>query len=172
MRVMERLLVVESPDVYRSGKMQAYITQQASRPCKQWIHEVLSAKLEAERVKLRTDSFVLLPDVDAVNKRVYGRVEHQFARNDLPFSSHAINSNQNNPNQNNPNQNNPNPNNPNPNNPNQNNPNLKPKQPKQPKQPQRALLPQQFRAALAGQARPRAPALAGGAERARAEDGA
>ena len=104
MRVMERLLVVESPDVYRSGKMQAYITQQASRPCKQWIHEVLSAKLEAERVKLRTDSFVLLPDVDAVNKRVYGRVEHQFARNDLPFSSHAINSNQNNPNQSKPKQ--------------------------------------------------------------------
>ena len=69
-------------------------------------------------------------------------------------------------------QTNPNQNNPNPNNPNQNNPNLKPKQPKQPKQPQRALLPQQFRAALAGQARPRAPALAGGAERARAEDGA
>ena len=76
MRTMtgERRLVIESPETYLSSKMQAYITQEATRPCKQWIHEVLSAKREADRVKLRTDAFVLLPDVDALQKRACTRL--------------------------------------------------------------------------------------------------
>jgi hypothetical protein len=70
----ERRLVIESPETYSSTKMQAYISQEATRPCKQWIHEVLSAKREADRVKLRTDAFVLLPDVDAIQKRACARL--------------------------------------------------------------------------------------------------
>ena len=93
MRVMpgERRLVIESPEVYKSGRMQAYIAQEATRPCKQWVHEVLSSKREVERVKLRTDNFVLLPDVDTINKRPCSRLvpyltEPQPLANDSIFS--------------------------------------------------------------------------------------
>jgi hypothetical protein len=65
----ERRLITESPGMHNSPKMQAFIAKEASRPCKQWIHEVLSAKREVDRVKLRTSTFVLLPDVDCTQKR-------------------------------------------------------------------------------------------------------
>jgi len=64
-----RRLVVESPDIYDSESMQSYIEQEISRPCKRWIHEVISSRRETERVRLRTNDFVLLPDVDCMNKR-------------------------------------------------------------------------------------------------------
>lgn len=70
----DRRLIVESPEIYESSKMQSYIAQEIARPCKQWIHDVLSSKREVERVKLRTDHFVLLPDVDSINKRVCSRL--------------------------------------------------------------------------------------------------
>ena len=54
--------------------VQAYIAQEVVRPCKQWIHEVLCAKREADRVRLRTETFVLLPNVDTVNKRACMRL--------------------------------------------------------------------------------------------------
>ena len=66
----ERRLITESPITHNNPRMQAYIAKEAARPCKQWIHEVLSAKREADRVRLRTSTFVLLPDVDCINKRV------------------------------------------------------------------------------------------------------
>ena len=69
MRSGERRLVTESPEMHRSAPMQAYIYKEVNRPCKQWIHEVLLSKRETERVKLRTQDFVLLPDVDSVGKR-------------------------------------------------------------------------------------------------------
>jgi hypothetical protein len=65
----ERRLLTETPDTHLGQRMQAYIAKEAARPCKQWIHEVLSSKREADRVKLRTDTFVLLPDVDCISKR-------------------------------------------------------------------------------------------------------
>lgn len=49
--------------------MQSYISREISRPCKQWIHEVLCSRREADRVKLRTPSFVLLPDVNTIQRR-------------------------------------------------------------------------------------------------------
>jgi hypothetical protein len=64
-----RRLVVESPEIYDSKSMRSYIEQEIARPCKQWIHDVISSKREAERVRLRTDDFVLLPDVDCMNRR-------------------------------------------------------------------------------------------------------
>ena len=66
----ERRLMTETPNTHAGPRMQAYIAREATRPCKQWIHEVLSAKREADRVKLRTSTFVLLPDVDCINKRM------------------------------------------------------------------------------------------------------
>ena len=70
----DRRLIIESPAIYESSKMQSYIAQEIARPCKQWIHDVLCSKREVDRVKLRTDQFVLLPDVDSINKRVCSRL--------------------------------------------------------------------------------------------------
>ena len=69
MRSGERRLVTETPEMHTSQAVQTYISKEVSRPCKQWIHDVLSCKREAERVKLRTPDFVLLPDVECISKR-------------------------------------------------------------------------------------------------------
>lgn len=61
--------MVEGPDNYKSQSMREYIEQEVSRPCKQWIHEVISSKREVERVKLKTKDFILLPDVDCISKK-------------------------------------------------------------------------------------------------------
>jgi hypothetical protein len=65
----QRRLVVEGPENYRSDSMREYIEQEIARPCKQWIHDVISSKREVERVKLKTTEFILLPDVDCMNKK-------------------------------------------------------------------------------------------------------
>ena len=70
----ERHLIIESPDMHFSREMQTYIAQEVARPCKQWIHEVLCAQRETERVKLRTEHFVLLPDVDTIPHQVFSRL--------------------------------------------------------------------------------------------------
>ena len=54
--------------------MQSYIAQEVARPSKQWIHEVLCAEREVERVKLRTTNFVLLPDVDTTPNQMFSRL--------------------------------------------------------------------------------------------------
>lgn len=69
MRMGERRLVLETPEMHASDPMQAFISREVSRPCKQWIHEVLSSRREAERVILRTPDFVLLPDVETPPRR-------------------------------------------------------------------------------------------------------
>lgn len=70
----ERHLIIESPAMHFSQDMQTYIAQEVARPCKQWIHEVLGAQRETERVKLRTEQFVLLPDVDTIPHQVFSRL--------------------------------------------------------------------------------------------------
>ena len=70
----ERHLIIESPEMHFSADMQTYIEQEVSRPCKQWIHEVLGAQRETERVKLRTNHFVLLPDVDTFPNQMFSRL--------------------------------------------------------------------------------------------------
>ena len=67
----EKQLVIETPEMHGSQRMQSFISQEISRPCKQWIHQVISAKRETERIKLRTEEFVLLPDVECINKGQY-----------------------------------------------------------------------------------------------------
>jgi len=69
MRTSERRLILETPSMHGSGPMQAYISREVAKPCKQWVHEVLGSKRETDRIKLRTPDFVLLPDVDAFYKR-------------------------------------------------------------------------------------------------------
>jgi hypothetical protein len=69
MRMGELRLVLETPEMHASGPMQTYISREVARPCKQWIYEVLCSRREADRVKLRTPSFVLLPDVNCFQKR-------------------------------------------------------------------------------------------------------
>lgn len=69
MRSGERRLINESPEMHLSAPMQAYITREVNRPCKQWIHEVLMCRRETDRVKLRTPDFVLLPDIYCAIKR-------------------------------------------------------------------------------------------------------
>jgi len=78
MRTSERRLVTESAETHYAHTMQAYIDREAARPCKQWIHEVLAGNREADRVKLRTPAFVLLPDVDSINKRPRRHEEDAF----------------------------------------------------------------------------------------------
>ncbi len=70
----ERHLILESPEMHFSPNMQTYIAQEIARPCKQWIHEVLVSQREAERVKLRTKHFVLLPGVDTIPNQVFSRL--------------------------------------------------------------------------------------------------
>ena len=74
MRAGERRLILETPDMHSRPKMQGFIQREVDKPCKQWIHEVLWNKREAERVKLRTPDFVLLPDVECTQKRVCRRL--------------------------------------------------------------------------------------------------
>jgi len=70
-RLTGQKLLVESPAIYASPDMQAYITQELNRPCKRWVVDVLSGTREAAEVRLRTADFVLLPDTERVNR--YGR---------------------------------------------------------------------------------------------------
>lgn len=69
MRYGERRLITETAETHNSPTVQNFILKEVSRPCKQWIHEVLLSKRETERVKLRTPDFVLLPDFEYANKR-------------------------------------------------------------------------------------------------------
>jgi hypothetical protein len=38
----DRRLIIESPAIYESSKMQSYIAQEIAMPCMQWIHDLLT----------------------------------------------------------------------------------------------------------------------------------
>jgi m7GpppX diphosphatase len=61
-------LVVETPEMYASGAVQAFIRMETQRPCKQWVMDVINGGQESECVKLRTIDFLLLPDTERVNR--------------------------------------------------------------------------------------------------------
>lgn len=67
-RLTGQKLLVESPAVYASPDMQAYIQQELNRPCKRWVVDVLNGTREADEVRLRTGEFVLLPDTERANR--------------------------------------------------------------------------------------------------------
>ena len=70
-RLTGQKLLVETPWIYESPGMQAYIQQELHRPCKRWVGDVLNGSREASEVRLRTAEFVLLPDTERVNR--YGK---------------------------------------------------------------------------------------------------
>lgn len=72
-RLTGQKLLVETPAIYASQDMQAYIQQELNRPCKRWVVDVLNGSREASEVRLRTGEFVLLPDTERVNR--YGRAQ-------------------------------------------------------------------------------------------------
>jgi len=56
--------LVETPETHLSTESQAFIRQEIERPSKVWVQEVVQSDRESEFVKLRTDDFVLLPDLN------------------------------------------------------------------------------------------------------------
>jgi hypothetical protein len=67
-RLTGQKLLVETPAIYGSHDMQAYIEQEFNRPCKRWVVDVLNGSREASEVRLRTGDFVLLPDTERANR--------------------------------------------------------------------------------------------------------
>jgi hypothetical protein len=86
----DRRLITETPSMHQSKNVQSYISQEVSRPCKQWIVDVLNSKREAERVKLRTDNFVVLPDVDSSTKRMCSSLRYYYHLRDPSTSNSGI----------------------------------------------------------------------------------
>jgi hypothetical protein len=61
--------LVETGEMHGSAETRAFIEQEVERPSKQWVGEVVQSSRESEFVKLRTEDFVLLPDINC-NRRV------------------------------------------------------------------------------------------------------
>ncbi len=61
--------LVETGEMHASAETRAFIEQEVERPSKQWVGEVVQSSRESEFVKLRTEDFVLLPDINC-NRRV------------------------------------------------------------------------------------------------------
>lgn len=66
-RYIPRSIVVCTPGISNSSKMQEYIQTQTQTDKKQWIYDVINGKRESEHVLLKTDDFVFLPDTEALN---------------------------------------------------------------------------------------------------------
>lgn len=60
----------ETAEMHLSCEVQSFIEQEILKPSKAWVQEVVWSKRESESVKLRTDEFVLLPDLIA-NRRQF-----------------------------------------------------------------------------------------------------
>jgi hypothetical protein len=56
--------LMETPETHCSRESQAFIQQEIDRPSKAWVQEVVRSDRESEFVKLRTEDFVLLPDLN------------------------------------------------------------------------------------------------------------
>ena len=56
--------------MHASHEVQSFIQNEVTRPCKNWVHDVIYNKREVDAVKLRTEKFVLLPDTNA-HRRQY-----------------------------------------------------------------------------------------------------
>lgn len=62
--------VQETAEKHASPRVQSFIASELSKPSKAWVYDVLESKRECESVRLRTDDFVLLPDINA-NRRQF-----------------------------------------------------------------------------------------------------
>jgi hypothetical protein len=64
----------ETPGHYFSDEVQKFIDQEVYKPNKIWAKQIVDSDREADSVKLRTDEFVLLPDLVAY-RRQFKQVE-------------------------------------------------------------------------------------------------
>ena len=71
--------LVETGEMHASAETKAFIEQEVERPSKQWVGEVMQSSRESEFVKLRTEDFVLLPDINC-NRRVCKQVRGQHVQ--------------------------------------------------------------------------------------------
>ena len=60
--------------MHTNPRMHEYIDTEVSRPCKEWAQEVINSKRETVRVRLRTQHYVLLPDIETNYKRTCCRI--------------------------------------------------------------------------------------------------
>lgn len=66
----------EAPKHHFSDSVQSFIHHEIHKPNKVWARQVIESERETENVKLRTDDFVLLPDL-MTNRRQYKYCENR-----------------------------------------------------------------------------------------------
>ena len=57
------VFVMDTPEMYKSSSMQNYMSEQQHRVDRQWVASVIAGEQENEEVRIRTDEFVVLPDL-------------------------------------------------------------------------------------------------------------
>ena len=66
MRVQDELQVyVETAAQHSSSAVQQFISGEITRPCKQWVQDVIENRKECDTLQLRTPEFILLPDTNS-----------------------------------------------------------------------------------------------------------
>jgi hypothetical protein len=66
-RTVNRSVVLCTPEIYNGISMTNYIDTQTKAQKKQWVYEVIQGSRENHRCLLDTDSFMMLPDTEALN---------------------------------------------------------------------------------------------------------
>ena len=85
LQVYDTVLRVETPGVHASPEMQQWLSDEASKPSKRWIQDVIHRRREEANIRLKTDEFILLPDVTSPPKHRLFQWQ-QAARARLPRS--------------------------------------------------------------------------------------
>lgn len=71
--------VSETPEMHLSAPVQDFIRQEMGRPSKNWVQDVILNRRESDSVKLRRETFVLLPDINANRRQMRGAFKLQHA---------------------------------------------------------------------------------------------
>lgn len=78
------VFVMDTPDTYRSEKMEKYIQEQRHRNDRQWVANVIQGLQETEHVKIRNSDFVLLPDLAPEPTKRVTYTTYNSQRRELP----------------------------------------------------------------------------------------
>lgn len=62
--------VEELGDTHLSDEVQDFVRREVEKPSKGWVDDVIRCRREGEHVKLRTDTFVLLPDINTCKRQI------------------------------------------------------------------------------------------------------
>jgi len=65
---LQYTILEETPQMHARPSVLEFIQQEVRNPSKTWVDGILSGTREREEVILRTDSFVLLPDTERLNR--------------------------------------------------------------------------------------------------------